>query len=158
MKRFRYELSESWKIAVAQMAANKMRAMLTALGVIIGIVAVTLMGTAINGVSIGFDKSMAVIGDDVLYVQQGPWSRMNDWWKYRDRKKIRTEYAEKVNRGIAATPRSNLTIAVPTMSLLRNVKAGDNNVDNVFILGTTSDYTLISTVDCSAVRLISELE
>ena len=42
--------------------------MLTALGVIIGIVAVTLMGTAINGISSGFDKSMAVLGDDVLYV------------------------------------------------------------------------------------------
>ena len=78
MRRFLYELSESWKIAVAQMAANKTRSMLTALGVIIGIVAVTLMGTAINGISTGFDKSMSVIGDDVLYVSQRPWARMND--------------------------------------------------------------------------------
>jgi hypothetical protein len=28
------------------------------------------MGTAINGISKGFDKSMAVLGDDVLYVDQ----------------------------------------------------------------------------------------
>ena len=104
MKRFLYELTESWKIAAAQMAANKTRSMLTALGVIIGIVAVTLMGTAINGISTGFDKSMSVIGDDVLYVSQRPWTRMNDWWNYRDRPKIRTEYAEKINRTIAATP------------------------------------------------------
>ena len=48
MKRFLYELSESWKIAVAQMRSNKTRSTLTALGVIIGIVAVTLMGTAIG--------------------------------------------------------------------------------------------------------------
>ena len=138
MKRFLYELTESWKIAAAQMAANKTRSMLTALGVIIGIVAVTLMGTAINGISTGFDKSMAVIGDDVLYVSQRPWARMNDWWNYRDRKKIRTEYADKINHAIAATPNSNLMIAVPTMSLLRSVKAGDNSVENVFILGTTT--------------------
>ncbi len=158
MKRFLYELSESWKIAAAQMAANKTRSMLTALGVIIGIVAVTLMGTAINGISTGFDKSMAVIGDDVLYVEQRPWTRMNDWWNYRDRKKIRTEYADKINRAIAATPNSNLMIAVPTMSLLRSVKAGDNTVDNVFILGTTNDYTLISTLDTSEGRFFNELE
>ena len=75
MKRFLYELTESWKIAAAQMRANKTRSMLTALGVIIGIVAVTLMGTAINGISTGFDKSMAVLGDDVLYVDQWPWIR-----------------------------------------------------------------------------------
>ncbi len=158
MKRFLYELTESWKIAAAQMAANKTRSMLTALGVIIGIVAVTLMGTAINGISTGFDKSMAIFGDDVLYVEQWPWARVNDWWNYRDRKKIRTEYAEKINRAIAATPNSNLEIAVPTMSFLRRVKAADNTVDNVFILGTTSDYTLISTLDTSEGRFFNDVE
>ena len=158
MKRFRYELSESWKIAAAQMAANKTRSILTALGVIIGIVAVTLMGTAINGISTGFDRSMAVIGDDVLYIEQWPWARVNDWWNYRDRKKIRTEYAERINKMMGANPRSNLMTAIPTMSLLRSVKAGDNNVDNVFILGTTSDYTVISSVDFSAGRFFNELE
>lgn len=158
MKRLLYELTESWKIAAAQMAANKTRSMLTALGVIIGIVAVTLMGTAINGISTSFDKSMSIFGDDVLYVEQWPWSRVNDWWNYRDRKKIRTEYAEKINRAIAATPNSNLEIAVPTMSLLRRVKAADNSVDNVFILGTTADYTLISTLDTSEGRFFNDVE
>ncbi|HEY3602614.1 MAG TPA: ABC transporter permease [Chthoniobacterales bacterium] len=158
MKRLLYELSESWKIAAAQMAANKTRSFLTALGVIIGIVAVTLMGTAINGISVGFDKSMSVIGDDVLYIEQYPWSRMNDWWNYRDRKKIRTEYGDKINHQIAVTPNTNLMIAVPTMSLLRSVKFGDNSVDNVYILGTTADYALISTLDCSEGRFFNEIE
>src|SRR4029434_5613084 len=63
MKRFLYELSESWKIAAAQMRSNLTRSTLTALGVIIGVIAVTLMGTAVSGISIGFDKSMAVLGD-----------------------------------------------------------------------------------------------
>jgi putative ABC transport system permease protein len=158
VKRLIYELTESWKIAAAQMAANKTRSILTALGVIIGIVAVTLMGTAINGISAGFDKSMAVIGDDVLYIEQRPWTQMNDWWNYRDRKKILTEYADKINHSIASTPDSNLMVAVPTMSLLRSVKFGDNNVDNVYILGTTSDYALISTLDCTEGRFFNEIE
>src|SRR5205809_5971787 len=85
MKRFLYELSESWKIAVAQMRSNMTRSTLTALGVIIGIVAVTLMGTAIGGIQVGFDKSMAIFGDDVLYVGQWPWKNVDDWWNYRDR-------------------------------------------------------------------------
>ncbi len=158
MKRFLYELSESWKIAVAQMAANKTRSMLTALGVIIGIVAVTLMGTAINGISTGFDKSMSFIGDDVLYVTTEPWTRVPDWWNYRDRPKIRTEYADKINHTIAATPKTNLEIAVPTMSLVRSVKAGDNSVDNVFILGTTADYAVISTIECAQGRFFNDIE
>src|SRR3954451_5623376 len=122
MKRLIYELTESWKIAVAQMRANKTRSMLTALGVIIGIVAVTLMGTAITGIQKGFDKSMSILGDDVLYVSQFPWARVNDYWNYRDRREIKTEYAEPLNRLISAKPDSNLLIAVPTSNVTKSVK------------------------------------
>jgi putative ABC transport system permease protein len=158
MKRFLYELEESWKIAAAQMRSNMTRSTLTALGVIIGIVAVTLMGTAISGISVGFDKSMSVLGDDVLYVTQWPWKPVDDWWNYRDRKKIETEYAEKINRIIAATPNSNLIVAVPTSSLMRSIKYSGNQVDNVFTLGTTSDFTLTSTIDCKEGRFFNEVE
>ena len=158
MRRFVYEISESWKIAVAQMRSNKTRSTLTALGVIIGIVAVTLMGTAISGISIGFDKSMAIFGDDVLYVGQWPWKRVDDWWNYRDRKKIKTDYAEPINRMIAATPNSNLTVAVPTSSVYRSVKYGDGEVNNVLVRGTVSDYVITSTFDFKEGRFFNELE
>src|ERR1700757_944361 len=158
MKRFLYELEESWKIAAAQMRSNMTRSTLTALGVIIGIVAVTLMGTAISGISIGFDKSMSVLGDDVLYVTQWPWKPVDDWWNYRDRKKIQTEYAETINRMIAATPNSNLVVAVPTSSLMRSIKYGGKEGENVFPPGTTSDFTVTSTIDCKEGRFFNEIE
>src|ERR1700736_2550296 len=158
MKRFLYELEESWRIAYAQMRSNMTRSTLTALGVIIGIVAVTLMGTAIGGIQVGFDKSMAVLGDDVLYVTQWPWKPVDDWWNYRDRKKIQTEYAERINRIIAATPNSNLVVAVPTSNLMRSIKYGGNSVDNVFTLGTTSDFIVTSTIDCKEGRFFNEIE
>ena len=158
MKRFLYELSESWKIALGQMRSNKTRSTLTALGVIIGIVAVTLMGTAISGIQIGFDKSMAIFGDDVLYVGQWPWRQVNDWWNYRDRKKIKTEYADTLNRMIEMTPNSNLQIAIPTSSIVRGVKYMDSEVNNVFTRGTVSDYIITSTFDFKEGRFFNELE
>ena len=158
MKRLLYELTESWKIAVNQMQANKTRSMLTALGVIIGIVAVTLMGTAITGIQTGFDKSMSILGDDVLYVSQFPWARVNDYWNYANRREIKTDYAETLNRLIEATPNSNLLLAVPTSNVLRSVKREDNQVSGIFIQGTTSDYPLISTVDFAEGRFFNELE
>ena len=158
MKRFIYELSESWKIAVTQMLSNKMRSMLTALGVIIGIVAVTLMGTAIGGIQTGFDKSMAVFGDDVLYVEQWPWRKVDDWWNYRDRKKIKTEYAEPINRMIAATANSNLLVAVPSSSYFRRVKYADNEVDNILVRGTVADYIITSTFDFKEGRFFNDIE
>src|ERR1700750_1733020 len=158
MKRLIYELSESWKIAIAQMQSNKTRSMLTALGVIIGIVAVTLMGTAISGIQIGFDKSMAVFGDDVLYVTQWPWKKVDDWWNYRDRPKIKTEYADTLNRLIEKTRNSNLTVAVPTSSVFRSVKFEGSEVSNVLVRGTVSDYIITSTFDFKEGRFFSEME
>ena len=158
MKRLLYEISESWKIAAAQMRANKTRSMLTALGVIIGIVAVTLMGTAIGGIQTGFDKSMSVFGDDVLYVNQWPWKKVDDWWNYRDRKKIQTNYAETINRMIAATPNSNLVVAVPTSSLIRSVKYANREVSGIFVRGTLYDYIVTSTLEFQEGRFFNELE
>ena len=159
MKRFLYELTESWRIAAAQMRSNMTRSSLTALGVIIGIVAVTLMGTAIAGISIGFDKSMAVLGDDVLYVTQWPWKRVDDWWNYRDRKKIKTEYAERLNRmidGDAEFESDRCRADLERVSHRSSTRG--NQVDNVFVLGTTSDFIVTSTIDCKEGRFFSELE
>ncbi len=158
MKRFLYELNESWKIALAQMRSNLTRSVLTALGVIIGIVAVTLMGTAIGGIQVGFDKSMSIFGDDVLYVGQWPWRKVDDWWNFRDRKKIKTEYADSLNRMIEMTPNSNLVIAIPTCSVVRSVKYMDGEVSNVFVRGTVSDYVITSTFDFKEGRFFNELE
>lgn len=55
-QQFHYETLESLKMAFYQIRANKIRSFLTALGVIIGIVAITMMGTAINGIDLGFEK------------------------------------------------------------------------------------------------------
>jgi len=82
MTRVLSELIESFRIAFAQLRAHKLRSLLTALGVIIGIVAVTLMGTAINGIDIGFQNSLAMLGNDILRVDKWPWLDQSDWWNY----------------------------------------------------------------------------
>ena len=71
---------------------------------IIGIVAVTLMGTAINGINTGFNRSMALLGDDILYVSKVPWSSDEDDWKFRNRREIKVEYADRLQTIIDATP------------------------------------------------------
>ena len=47
---------ENFRISITSVLANKMRSLLTALGVVIGILAVTLMGTLISGLDHSFEK------------------------------------------------------------------------------------------------------
>ncbi len=153
-----YELTEAFRIAFQVIRAHKMRSMLTALGVIIGIIAVTLMGSAIAGIEIGFERSLAVIGDDLLYVEKWPWHHVDDWWNYRNRRRMEVHYAENLKRIIAATPNSQLITAVPTLNTVRNIKYGDNQVNAVFTQGTTDEFLLTSTGQFSQGRFFTETE
>src|SRR2546427_10139878 len=91
-----FEIAEAFRIAFQVIRAHKMRSMLTALGVIIGIIAVTLMGSAISGIEVGFERSLAVIGDDILYVQKCPGHHVDDWWNYRNRRRLEVRCAEEL--------------------------------------------------------------
>ena len=157
MTRVIYEFTESLRIAFAQIRANKLRSVLTALGVIIGIVAVTLMGTAINGIDIGFQRSLAMLGEDVLYVQKWPWHGVDDWWNYQNRPPFRVEMADSLNRIIETTPNSLLAIAVPVAGRGGSVKAGQNSVSGVSIIGSTASRPNTSAVRiaCAALALAS---
>jgi putative ABC transport system permease protein len=139
------EIVESFRIAFGIIRAHKMRSALTALGVIIGIIAVTLMGSAIGGIEVGFERSLSVIGDDILYVEKWPWHHVDDWWNYRNRRRMDVHYAENLKRIIRDTPNSNLITAVPTMNTVRDVKYGDNDVTGVFTQGTTDEFLVTST-------------
>src|SRR5216110_1644840 len=125
MKDITIELTESFRIAFSQIRAHKMRSILTALGVIIGIIAVTLMGSAISGIEIGFERSLAVIGDDILYVEKWPWHHVDDWWNYRNRRRMQPHYADDLKRIIRETPNSHLVTAVPTLNTVRGIKYAD---------------------------------
>jgi putative ABC transport system permease protein len=158
MTRAIYEFTESFRIAFSQIKANALRSVLTALGVVIGIVAVTLMGTAINGIDIGFQNSLAMLGEDVLYVGRWPWRRVDDWWNFVNRPAIRVETADRLNRLIESTPNSLLEVAVPVGARRTSVKAGGVKLDGVMIFGTTADYSRIVTAEVADGRLFNEIE
>ena len=60
------EIREGFGISWAAIRANKMRSVLTTLGIIIGIVTVTLMGTAIEGLNRSFLKPFPSSGRSAL--------------------------------------------------------------------------------------------
>ncbi|MBM3162211.1 MAG: FtsX-like permease family protein [Chlorobi bacterium] len=155
-QRFRYETEENLKIALFQIGSNKIRSFLTALGVIIGIVSITMMGTAINGIDLGFEKSLSMLGYDVIYVQKTSWATMGEWWRYRNRPDLKPEYAGQINRIIADNPRSELEIAVPQISTYQAMASyRDRVLEQVFSLGTNEDYLKTASGDLAAGRFFT---
>ncbi len=158
MRNIATEIAESFRIAFSVIRAHKMRSVLTALGVIIGIIAVTLMGSAIGGIGVGFERSLAVIGDDLLYVEKWPWHHVDDWWNYRNRRRMEVHYADDLKKIIAATPNSQLIVAVPTLNTARTIKYGENEVTGVFTQGTTDEFMMTSTAGFKEGRFFTDTE
>jgi putative ABC transport system permease protein len=84
------ELKEGLWISLDAIRANKMRSALTTLGIVIGIVTVTLMGTAIEGLNRAFVERISIIGADVLFVQRVSWfvDSYAEWIKVEHRREI----------------------------------------------------------------------
>ena len=159
MRRFFYELFESFRIAWTQIRANKMRSILTALGVIIGIIAVSLMGTAILGIDAGVEKSLAGMGDDVLYITKWPWrDASNDWWNFRNRRPILPVFADRINDWVEAHPDGPIKLAVPTAFWNATIVRGEYRVSNISINGFGVDYPLIMRSDMKEGRFFNEIE
>lgn len=130
------ELNEGLKLSIAALMANKIRAALTMMSIFIGIVAVTLMGAAITGLTNSFNKSFSMLGADVLYVDKWQWGfGGGEWWKYRNRKDLKPEYAERIQQ------EATLAAAVaPEVDRNGIVKYRDKVANNVDIDGTTASY------------------
>ena len=129
------ELKEGLAISFRAIRTNKMRSVLTTLGIVIGIVSVTLMSTAIEGVNRAFDKSAAAFGTDVLYVQKFPWVSNEDWQTIRNRRDLKVEYSSKIER------QASMSDAVaPVMATFREATYQSNKMDGAFVTGTTNNY------------------
>jgi putative ABC transport system permease protein len=112
-----------------------MRSVLTTLGIIIGIVSVTLMGTAIEGLNRAFNKSIAVLGTDVLYVQKWPWADTgDDWWKIRNRRDITIVHSKAIERYSEYAKAVN-----PALGTMTTVKYGQKYIEGVTVIGTGAD-------------------
>jgi len=94
------ELREGLTISWSAICANKMRSVLTTLGIVIGIVTVTLMGTAIQGLNNSFMNSVSSIGADVLYVDRFGWfiNSVQEWMKAMKNPKITLDEVDTVDR------------------------------------------------------------
>src|SRR3990172_3891511 len=129
------ELKEGLSISFRAIRANKMRSVLTTLGIVIGIVSVTLMGTAIEGLNRAFNNSISALGADVLFVNKFPWFTSDDWFLFRNRKDLTVEHSRALER------QSTLARAVSaSVGWIANVKHREKTTENVFVNGATADY------------------
>lgn len=139
--RFFSELIEGMGFAWDSVRANKLRAALTTLGIVIGIVTVTLMGTAIEGMNRAFRNSISIMGADTFFVARFNWISHSEeeWIKGQKRREITLDQVKMVGR--------QLTMArgvAPVVGMGQPVSYKARNSDRVWVMGTTDEYLVTS--------------
>lgn len=146
------EVRESCGISFDAVRANKMRSTLATLGIVIGIVTVTLMGAAIHGLDRAFIKSISSLGADVFYVSRDNWFNISyeDWMRTQKRRPIRLKEAEELS--------DKLTLAsavAPEIDDEETVKYKTRSATFVDIIGTTEQYLETSGVGVAQGRFLT---
>ena len=146
------ELKEGVGISWGAIRANKMRSILTTLGIVIGVATVTLMGTAITGLDRAFLKNISIIGADVFFVARFDWfvNSHEEWMKMQKRRKITLDQVNALRQELSLA--RAVAPAVDTDGPVRYQKRSSNSVH---IIGTTDEYLYTSSVGISLGRFLS---
>lgn len=126
---------EGIKIALQALRANKMRSILTTLGIVIGITTVISIHSIIQGLNDAFYTSISSLGSDILYVGKFSWMSRTDWLEARNRKDLTLDREAK-----AIKEQATLVKAVaPTISARRTIKYGSEKLTDVDVTGTNEE-------------------
>ncbi|HEX7343396.1 MAG TPA: ABC transporter permease [bacterium] len=147
---FFWDTIEAANIALDSLRANKVRAALATLGIVIGVMTVILMVNIIQGLTKSFKEQLASIGTGTVYVAKYPWIIQDDFFIYRNRPNITMRDYE------AVQDQCRLASAVaPLADTVRPVAFGSESLQNVYMIGTSDRYLETSDVMPEAGRFIS---
>ncbi len=149
------ELREGLAISWSAILANKLRSMLTTLGIVIGIVTVTLMGTAIEGLNRAFVNNISFIGADVLFVDRYGWliQSRQEWLNAMKNPPL------KLDEAVLLEHQMKLAVAVaPVASDDVPVKFQKRGASRVPVIGTTGQFQLTSGLTVKQGRFLSAAE
>jgi putative ABC transport system permease protein len=128
---------------------------LTTLGIVIGILTVTLMGTAIEGLNRSFMNSISSIGADVLYVSRYSWfiQSYQEWVNAMKSPSVSFADVDALQRqmtlaaAIAPVAEDNVSV--------KYLKRGSSGVT---VTGSTEQYQTMSGLNLSQGRFLSAAE
>lgn len=153
--RFLNSFSEGARIAFIALKTNKIRSTLTALCIIIGITMVTVVDSVTTGMDITFEKSMSMLGQNVVYVEKWPWGMGGEykWWEYRNRKEMDLRYVDQISQ--YSDYASNVAASA---SRGTSVRYKEKSAESVGLNGATANYLEIQGLNIQEGRMFVQQE
>ena len=141
-----------FKIAVRAIEANKMRSVLTSLGIIIGVAAVIIMLSIGNGTQISIQNEMRSMGTNLIMIRSGSSTSGGARMGHGSQPTLKNSDADAVQEKIAA-----VRLAAPVVNDSGQLVYGNTNWATN-IVGTDNRYFEIKEWDLAYGRFFSETD
>ncbi|MDP2236913.1 MAG: ABC transporter permease [Bacteroidales bacterium] len=149
-------ISESFRFAVVALFVNKVRTILSLLGITIGIFSIISVFSVFDSLEKAIRDDINSLGDNVLFIQKWPWMAGGSdypWWKYWQRPEASLNEMQELEK------RSNAAQAFAFMvGTNRNISFNTISIDNVSINAVSHDYVDVMPFDLEAGRYFTPLE
>lgn len=148
-------LKESILFALNAIRVNKLRTVLSLLGITIGIFAIISVFTVVDSLERNIRESIESLGDDVIFVQKWPWEFSADypWWKYLNRPvpglKEKT-IIQKKGLGVEE--------AVFMISTRKTIEYRNRSIENADFMAVSENYEKVRDFELEKGRYFSEFE
>ena len=133
-------LTESVRFAWLAIVNNRLRTLLSLLGVTIGIVAIISVFTIVDALEKNVRDSVESLGENVVYIQYWPWGGRGEyqWWRYYTRPEVTHKEFKRIDERC-----SNANAVVFSFSGSRTIKNGNNVLEDVEVSGISYEYPQI---------------
>jgi putative ABC transport system permease protein len=146
---------ESLIFALNALVINKVRTILSLLGITIGIFSIISVFTVFDSLESAIKTEINSLGNHVLFIQKWPWAMGGDypWWKYLNRPEPTLTEMKELQK------RSN-TVEYSTFmfNVNRNVYYKNNSMDDVPVVAISYEYPNVMTLDLQEGRYYTEME
>ena len=148
-------LRESVLFAFHALRVNRLRTILSLLGITIGIFAIIAVFTAVDSMAGKIKGSVQSLGEDVVFVQRMPWVPEGEWkwWEYFNRPIFTENESDEIKR------RSLLADAVVFAGYAEaTLRYGTSFIENAQVVAVTYEYDRVKPFDLSEGRYFTEQE
>ena len=148
-------LKESILFAIHSVAVNKLRTLLTLLGITIGIFAIISVFTVLDWMEKSVRDSITSLGENTIYIQKWPWSFDPNikWWEIMKRPVPTIEEYEKLkNRSVKAEAMAFVVSSSVTVKYL------NNSAEDIAFLSATNDFARVRSFEIASGRYFSDYE
>lgn len=147
---------ESAVFAFQALAANKVRTLLSTLGITIGIFSIILVLSIVDSLERNVKKSIESLGKDAVIVDKWPWDFSGEykWWKFVNRPNPTLTELKQIQENTTLAQASCYVLSMGGLT----VENGSNNATGVSVSGITFDYYQVKNFNIAQGRYFTENE